>query len=116
MAPHQTAKISTVTSASQSTTCRGGRQVQSQVVKQVEELDEVEDALAMDTDSDAAVEMSETTQTKNGSLEQLVADMVGGQRRRHAKLKEGAGKAYNNSYKKVQDSINTVFDEHENEA
>ncbi|CAO2649138.1 Nn.00g100870.m01.CDS01 [Neocucurbitaria sp. VM-36] len=113
MTLHQAVK----TSVSQASTRHGFRQVRSQVIEGLEDSDEADAAHAMDVDHDAKVEESEKTQSaKHGSLEQLVADTVSGQRKRHTKLREGAGKAYDNSYKKVQDSINVAFDDHERKA
>ncbi|KAF1845821.1 uncharacterized protein K460DRAFT_430757 [Cucurbitaria berberidis CBS 394.84] len=116
MAPPRATKISSLTSVSQATTRRGLQQVRRQIVEEVEDLDSFDDPSALEIDDSEEQEPAESHATNDGPLEQLLADMVDGQRKRHTKRKEAVNKEYDTSYKTAQDSIRAVFDAHEEKA
>ncbi|KAF1942689.1 hypothetical protein EJ02DRAFT_454005 [Clathrospora elynae] len=118
MAPPRAVKKSSLTTISQTTSRQGPQQSRRQVVEEVEEVDDFYDANSMDLDSENEVEAEpEASQSAaNGQLEHLMAKMVDDQRKRYASKKKGVGEAYNRNCMTAQESINTLFDYHEQEA
>ncbi|CAI9635215.1 unnamed protein product [Alternaria burnsii] len=117
MAPTRVPKKSTSMTASMATIRWSAQQSRRQITDEIEELENSAEANGVGRDVNATHEETEASQnTSDGSLDHLVAKMVDDQRQRYGASKNNVGRAYNNHYQSVEDSINTVFDTHVRET
>ncbi|CAN9396445.1 unnamed protein product [Alternaria alternata] len=92
---------------------RSAQQSRRQITDETEELENSAEANGVGRDMNATHEETEASQnTSDGPLDHLMAKMVDDQRKRYDASKNNVGRAYNNHYQSVEDSINTVFDTH----
>jgi membrane carboxypeptidase/penicillin-binding protein len=76
MAPPRATKKSSLTTISQTATQQGAQQSRKQVVEEVEQLHEFDNANSMDVDDEIEAEEPQSQSTSDGPLEQLMAKMV----------------------------------------
>ncbi|RII10620.1 hypothetical protein CUC08_Gglean006615 [Alternaria sp. MG1] len=113
MAPTRAPEKSTSMTASMATIRRSAQQSRRQITDETEELENSAEANGVGRDMNATHEETEASQnTSDGPLDHLMAKMVDDQRKRYDASKDNVGRAYNNHYQSVEDSINTVFDTH----
>ncbi|CAN9207103.1 unnamed protein product [Alternaria alternata] len=113
MAPTRAPEKSTSMTASMATIRRSAQQSRRQITDETEELENSAEANGVGRDMNATHEETEASQnTSDGPLDHLMAKMVDDQRKRYDASKNNVGRAYNNHYQSVEDSINTVFDTH----
>ncbi|CAG5175556.1 uncharacterized protein ALTATR162_LOCUS10612 [Alternaria atra] len=110
-------KKSTSATPSIAATRQGAQQSRRQIIGEAEELDDSGEANSAGDDEDSGHEGTQASQnTSDGPLEHLMAKMVEDQRKRYDMLKKNVGRTYNNHYDNIEESINIVYDTHEQEA
>ncbi|KAH7077042.1 hypothetical protein FB567DRAFT_552602 [Paraphoma chrysanthemicola] len=111
MPPPRATKKSSHTSLTAGATRQGSKQSREQIFDEDEEMDEVENADEMDMEED-----DQDEQTPDGPVEELVSNMVNDARKRHAARKQNITKSFDIASETVQNSITTLFDQHEAKA
>ncbi|KAF2031784.1 hypothetical protein EK21DRAFT_110676 [Setomelanomma holmii] len=112
MAPLRVTKQSSHTSTTESATRQGSKKAREQ---QRPKNQEMEDSID-DEDVDMEDADGEDDEAQNDPMEDFVSDMVDAARKRHKVRKQKLVESFDNTAKTVQDSINTVFEEHEEKA
>ncbi|KAI8935793.1 hypothetical protein NX059_007313 [Plenodomus lindquistii] len=116
MAPPRATKKSSLTTITQTTSRQGKKQTRNQVVgEEIEELEDLHETNTMDTDGDAD-EPEGSQDTGSQPLQRLIGTIVGDQRKRFDARKKAVNDNYNANCKEVENSINTLFAEHEEKA
>ncbi|KAG9196388.1 hypothetical protein G6011_01509 [Alternaria panax] len=117
MAPTRAPKKSTFKAPSTGAIRQGAQQSRRRTTEEEVELKNSGEANSPDDDEDTAHEEAEASQNNSdGPLEHLMAKMVDDQRKRYDMSKEDVGRTYHKHCETVEQSINTVFDAHEEQA
>ncbi|KAH8726317.1 hypothetical protein GQ44DRAFT_680007 [Phaeosphaeriaceae sp. PMI808] len=111
MAPPYTTKASSRTSAASRITRKGLQKSQKNFDEGHEELPDLEQAEAMDVD-----DHSGEKEPHQVSPQELISNMVDGARKRHVAKRKAVIEFYGTTSKKVETTMNTLFNDHEEKA